>query len=153
MLCSCTVRSSGLMITCCLTPSCWWKSSYLSVLPVFHNPPAHPSLVSFPWALISFSCELFWATATTPLSFLALGDAGGWRAPGHENIFLQGVVRRCQSDKKRRGWDRMEKDVSISKPEEPTAGFHEKGVGSKRAGFCVLAAKLPLHWEARLAQG
>lgn len=73
--------------------------------------------------------------------FLALGDAGGQRAAGYENIFLQGMMR-CQSDKERL---RQDGDVSVSELKELTAGFHGEGVGSKRAGFCVLAAKLSLH--------
>lgn len=107
------------MLTCCLPPPCWWKPSYPSVSPVLHDyylcsPSAGPSIVPVPLAPIPFSCEFPWAPGTAQLLlrwvFLALGDAGGQRPPGHENIFLQRTVRRCQSDKKREvemGWRRQ----------------------------------------------
>lgn len=71
------------MVISCLPASCWWKSFYLPVLLVPHNPPAHPSIVSFPLALISLSCELFWAPATAqprPHWIFSLGWC--WRTKG-----------------------------------------------------------------------
>lgn len=67
MLCSCRGHSSGLMLTCCLLPPCWWKPFSITCTPWPYyqcSPPARSSVVPLLLGLVSSSCELLWAPGT-----------------------------------------------------------------------------------------